>query len=140
MENQLLKEPGLFPSEEVLQNALGGIWPVYEIFRNTVTSTEFGLTPEWHYYNDGKAWLCKVVYKKKTVCWLSIWEGFFKVSFFFTEKHLEAIAALPVEEGIREDFCRQKPLGRLLPMIFDVSREEQLDDLLTVVRFKKTLK
>lgn len=43
-------------------------------------------------YNDGKAWLSKGEYKwiiargtnkVKPLFWLSIWEGFFKVSFFF---------------------------------------------------------
>lgn len=30
-----------------------------------------------------------------------------------------------------------KPIGKLIPMIFDISEKEQLSDLLTVVRFKK---
>ncbi|PKP08994.1 MAG: hypothetical protein CVU09_13085 [Bacteroidetes bacterium HGW-Bacteroidetes-4] len=37
---------------------------------------------QWRYYNDGKAWLCKVSYKKKTVFWLSVWEAYFKVAFY----------------------------------------------------------
>ena len=57
---------------------------------------------EWRYYNDGKAWLCKVVNKKKTVFWLSIWEHYFKTSFYFTEKHLESIDALNIAYASRK--------------------------------------
>lgn len=109
-------------------------------FLETITNNEYALTLEWRYYNDGKAWLGKAVYKKKTIFWLSIWEGFFKTSFFFTEKHLEAIAELDISETIKDEFTKAKTIRKLIPMIFDVNKEDQLDDLLTIVRFKKSLK
>jgi hypothetical protein len=62
------------------------------------------------------------------------------VSFFFTEKHLEGIAALDISEAIKDEFAKAKPVGRLIPMVFDIRGKEQLDDLLTVVRHKKSLK
>lgn len=140
MEAQSLREQDVFPTEEILKQTLGGIFPVYESLMKTVTGTAYGLTAEWIYYNDGKAWLCKVTQRKKTMFWLSVWESWFQISFFFTEKHLEGIAALDVDEVIKEDFCRQKPVGRLIPMIFRITREEQLSDLLKVTDFKKALK
>jgi hypothetical protein len=35
-------------------------------------SNENKLIIEWDYYKDGKSWLCKIINKKKTICWLSI--------------------------------------------------------------------
>ena len=141
METQLLKGPDVLPSEDVLKNALGNdIHKVFVSFMNTITGADYGLAYEWKYYNDGKSWLCKVSNKKKTVLWLSVWEGYFKIGFYFTEKHLEEIAALDISENIKEDFCRMKPVGRLLPMIFNIHQNEQLGDLLKVVAFKKSLK
>ena len=137
----LLRDSEIFPTDEVLRNTLvDSVHEVLESFIHTITSDEYGLIPEWKFYNDGKAWLCKVVYKKKTVFWLSIWEGYFQIGFFFTEKHLEAIAVLDIDEKIKEDFCLMKPVGKLLPMIFKIVRNEQIKDLLIVVRFKKNLK
>ena len=140
MEVQLLREQEIFPSEEVLKNVLGSIYPVYESLLKTITGAEYGLIAEWNYYKDGKSWLCKVCNKKKTVFWLSVWEGFFKTSFFFTGKHLESIAELDISEQIKEEFFRIKPVGKLLPMIINVNRCEQLVDLLKIVKFKKELK
>lgn len=137
----LLKDPELFPSDKVLKDALGdNVYSVLESFLTVITDTEYVLTVEWRFYNDGKAWLSKVVYKKKTVFWLSAWEGFFKASFFFTEKHREAIAALDISGTVKDKFAKAKPHGRLIPMIFDINNEEQLCDVLTIVRFKKSLK
>ena len=135
-----LRDAEIFPSDRVLKDTLGDVYDVLESFLATITNEAFLLNIEWRYYNDGKAWLCKVQHKKKTILWLSVWEGFFKVSFFFTEKHLEAIAALDISETIKEEFSITKPVGRLIPMIIDVNNENQLNDLLTVVRFKKSLK
>lgn len=137
----LLRDSDVFPADEVLKDALGDtVYSVLRPFMDTITNQEYGLTFEWRYYNDGKAWLCKVVHKKKTVLWLSVWEGFFKVSFYFTERHLEGIAALDISETIKEEFAKAKPAGRLLPMIIDVSDKEQINDVLSVIRFKKSLK
>ena len=137
----LLRDAGIFPSGKILEEALGkNIYNVLLSFLEAVTNKEYGLVIEWRYYNDGKAWLGKAVYKKKTIFWLSVWEGFFKTSFFFTEKHLEAIAELDISETIKDEFAKAKTIGKLIPMIFDVNEENQLDDLLTVVQFKKSLK
>ena len=140
METQLLREQEIVPTEDVLRNALGKNYAIFEALINTVTSAEFGLIPEWNYYKDGKSWLCKVCYKKKTIFWLSVWEQFFRTTFFFTEKHLEGIAALNIAENIKEDFSRSKSIGRLIPLLMSIDKKAQLKDVLTIVEFKKGLK
>ena len=141
MESQMaLRDAEIFPSDRVLKDTLGDVYDVLESFLATITNEAYLLSFEWRYYNDGKAWLCKVQHKKKTILWLSVWEGFFKVSFFFTEKHLEAIAALDISEAIKTELATTKPVGRLIPMIFNINNTNQLEELLTVVRLKKTLK
>lgn len=136
----LLRDADIFPSDKILEDALGEGFNVLVSFLESITNNEYALTLEWRYYNDGKAWLGKAVYKKKTIFWLSVWEGFFKTSFFFTEKHLEAIAKLDISETIKDEFAKAKTIGKLIPMIFDVNKANQLGDLLTVVWFKKSLK
>ena len=136
----LLRDADIFPSDKILEDALGEGFNVLVSFLEAVTNKEYSLIIEWRYYNDGKAWLGKAVYKKKTIFWLSVWEGFFKTSFFFTEKHLEAIAKLDISETMKDEFAKAKTIGKLIPMIFDVNKENQLGDLLTAVRFKKSLK
>lgn len=138
MENQLLKDKAVYPSDEVIEKALGGLWPVYESFVRAVTGAECGLTMDWHYYRDApNAWLCKVVYKKKTVLWLSLWEGFVKTSFYFLDRHMEGLAALGLDEA---NYTLHKEWGKMIPLVFDIRCEAQLPDVLKVTAFKKTAK
>ena len=136
MEVQLLREQEIFPSREVLQRVLGKVFEVWAEMETRVTQSELALTLDWNYYNDGKSWLCKVCHRKKTVFWLSVWEGCFKTTFFFLERHLKGIADLDISEKIKEDFCRMKPVGKLLPMVISIDKQEQLVDLLKIVKFK----
>ena len=137
METQLLRKPEIFPSKEVLKDILGEVYDVLDELETTLTQDEFALSFNWHYYNDGKSWLCKVSHKKKTVFWLSVWDGFFKTSFFFLERHLEGIAALQIDDNA---YKMEKEWGKMIPMIFNIKDKKQLQDLLKVIDFKKKAK
>ena len=137
METKLLREAEIFPSKDVLKHALGEVYDVLEELETILAQDKFALTFEWRYYKDGKSWLCKVCYKKKTVFWLSVWDGFFKTSFFFLERHLEGIAALEIPEN---SYVMEKEWGKMIPFIFSISKCEQLTDLIKMVNFKKIAK
>lgn len=85
METILLRDKEQYPAGEILMNALSDSYASFSELMAMIAGTEYRLAPEWNYYNDGKAWLCKVVYKKKTVFWLSVWDGYFQAAFYFTE-------------------------------------------------------
>ena len=105
-----------------------------------VTNTKSGLVTEWRYYKDGKAWLCKVCYKKKTIFWLSVWDKFFKTGFYFTDKNCTGVAELDIEEKIKEEFSRNKHIGKLIPLAIKMNRKEQIDDVIKIIEYKKRLK
>jgi len=139
-ETILLREKETEPTEPVLENALGKeLFIIYqkliEIFTN-----EFGLELQWRFYKDGGAWLCKVVFKKKTILWLSVWENYIKTGFYFTEKTGAGVLELDIDDKIKEEFESAKPIGKLIPLIIDIDRQKQLEDLKEVVRYKKGLK
>ena len=106
---------------------------------NTVEGERFRLTSTWNYYNDGKAWLCKVQFKKKTVFWLSIWDQYFKLAFYFTEKNGKGIFDLDIDEKIKKEFKEQPPVGKLLPLVLTINKKIQLKDVLKIVEYKKSL-
>jgi len=137
MEKQLLREQEIVPTKEVLKETLGKVYNVLEALELQLAQDEYALTFDWRYYRDGKSWLCKVSHKKKTVFWLSVWDGFFKTSFFFLERHLEDIAALQLDEN---GFVMEKEWGKMIPLIFSISSQKQLPDLLKLIKYKKTTK
>ena len=140
METPLLRDPGTPPSDEILKGILKNSYSAYGETVKTITGPEYGLIPQWKYYRDGKAWLCKVSNKKKTVFWLSVWEGYFKTSFYFVERHCPGVLDLDIDKSIKEEFKTKKPFGTLFPLSLEIRRKEQISDLLKVIEYKKSLK
>ncbi len=140
METRLLREKEVYPNKEVLEKALGESYLVFNELIKIISNEKYALTPDWRYYKDGQSWLCKVSNKKKTVCWISVWDKFFKVGFYFTEKTRLGINELNIENKIKEDFIRSKNIGKLIPLVINFSRKEQIDDVLKIMEYKKKLK
>jgi hypothetical protein len=140
-EDMLLRDPEIYPADEVVENIVPNeVFTVYKKVYEIITSEEAGLTPEWNYYKDGKAWLCKVIYKKKTVFWLSVWKHFIKAGFYFTEKYHPGVMNLPISEELKQRFQEATPSGKLIPLILDMDKDEQLEDLKKIINYKKSLK
>ena len=136
MEIQLLKDPDILPTKEVLEKVLGIKYLVFKEFMNTAESEELKLKPEWRYYKDGKAWLCKITFRKKTVVWLSVWSDCFKLGLYFTEKSGEGIPGLKIDDSIKEFYLNHKPIGKLKPIVVEVRMKSQLVDINTLIKYK----
>lgn len=137
---QLLRIEEVTPTEKVLEEALGkDIFDVYLMLMQIIESG-FQLEIQWRFYKDGKAWLCKVIDKKKTIFWLSIWDRFIKISFYFTEKTRWGIYDLQINNQIKDKFKKVEVIGKLIPLILDIEKEDELADLAEIIKYKKNLK
>jgi hypothetical protein len=140
IKTQLLAEQNILPTKEVLKNALGESYLVFNELMEIITNNHFRLVKKCGHYNGGKYWLCKVCYKKKTICWLSVLNNFFKVGFCFTEKNGLGMAELDIENNIKEDFKRIKKNGKWRLLVVNMHRKEQIDDVIKIIEYKKGLK
>lgn len=134
MEKLLLTDSALYPDSVVIKQALNERYEWYEKYMEAVR--EKGLSAEWRYYNDSKSWLCKTAQKKKTVCWLSVWDTGIKVSFYFTEKTIEGVNGL----NTKTQFEYAKPVGILFPVILNIDSAEKLNDLVKILEYKLKVK
>lgn len=132
---QLLRNADAAPSDGILSDVMGKrLFTVYGNIRQLFA--EMKLTEEWRYYKDGNAWLCKVQYKKKTVVWLSVWEKFIKLGFYFTSKTGAGIKDLAVNNEIKAGFENAAPIGKLVPLTMNMNSKEQLADLGKILQYK----
>lgn len=136
---QLLRTALEEPNTDMLQKLLHKYYICYKDFINTIT-TEYALTCSWNFYKDGNAWLCKIIQKKKTVCWLSVWDTGAKISFYFTEKHKDTVLSLNISEALKQQFISAKNIGKLLPLTIDLNNTSAVNDALLVTTFKMQLK
>lgn len=139
MTTQTLKDQQQYPDEATLKKVLGASYEAFEELMKIIKDPEFSLLAEWNYYNDGKAWLCKVQFKKKTVFWLSAWDSFFKTTFYFTLKNCSGIIELDIDEKIKEDFVSSKSIGKLIPLTMEIHNKKQIKDLIKIIGYKKSL-
>lgn len=134
----ILNDPTIEPTLEVLKSVMGDNYGNHLLFMELIS--RYGLTSEWRYYNDGKSWLCKMLHKKRNVFWFSVWVDCFKTTFYFTEKDIENIGALPISEATKSEFFMQKPIGKLIPMIISVKNSEPLADIDVAIGYKLSKK
>lgn len=149
MAEQLLRDANIEPTAEVICAALGAANGAYINFLNKVKN--HGMQVDWRFYNDGKAWLGKGLYKWQTVrgankevtaFWLSVWEGFFKVSVFIPEKARAGVLALPLSGEMKTLLEEAVPLGKLkfFPVVFDIDENGINEDIYTLINFRKEIK
>lgn len=148
-EQQLLRDANIEPTREVIAEGLGAANNAYIKFIETLKSHDIQV--DWRYYNDGKAWLGKALYKwttsrgtqkEMTAFWLSIWEGFFKVTLYIPEDARADALALPVGGEIKRVIEDAKQMGRLkfFPVVFDLRSDRLFDEIYLLVDFRKMLK
>lgn len=146
---QLLRDPSQKPTPEIISNALGKANTVYLQFLKDLNSRNITLMG-WRYYNDGKAWLNKGEYhwttsrgtsKVKPLFWLSIWDSFFKVSFFFSQKTQAGLLSLPISPEAKQIIQNAKSQGkttRFISVIFDIKDTSQLQDVYALAEYRKS--
>ena len=127
-----LYEREIFPTKEILQSVLGDTYGIWEEFETHLTQDGFSLTFNWKYHSEIKSWLCTVFHEKRIVFRVSVLRGFFKTLFLFTPKEMESFGALDIHEQIKTKLSHRK---HHVSMFMDVSKHEQLADLLKIVKF-----
>lgn len=129
-----LTDESVYPDEKVLRSVLGKSYNTYCTL--LALFNENGMEHEWRYYKDGKAWLCKVQKKKRTIAWMSAWKGFMQATIYFPEKYIDEIYNLDIGEETKKRIRETKNTGRSKPCIFRVSNVQMLKDLEKVMLFK----
>ena len=138
MEKQILIDPMIKPDSIVLESLLGKNYKRYLEFESELNKRN--LIIEWRYYNDTKSWLGKILHKKKNLCWLSVWNTGFKLTFYFTEKIIDRIWELGIDDEIKNAAKSIKPVGKFIPVIVLVKNKKMINNALKILEYKMQLK
>jgi hypothetical protein len=146
---QLLRNPNIQPTDDVIAKALGESNDTYIKFINEIASHDIHL--DWRYYNDGKAWLAKGLFKwtgvrggqkETTVFWLSIWDGFFKVTIYVPEKARADVLSLQLNNEVKLMIEATQQMGKLkyFPIVFDLCSDEMFEAVFLLADYRKSIK
>lgn len=133
-----LVDPNAYPDEAVLRGVLGAGYGAYGALMDAIA--ERGYTHEWRYYKDGKAWLCKVQRKARTLAWMSAWRGYAKATVYLPERYLAGLAAIALSDAARRSIDEAGNVGKSRPCMVDLHVGADVGDLLALMDYKATLK
>lgn len=140
MDALALTDPTTHPDERVLSRTLGARRTLWRQFFEEVAADQPDLATEWRYYNDGKAWLMKVTHKKKTVVWVSVHAGYFRITAYLTEKARAAVDASDLSADCKEQFANSKRYGKLIAVSVPFRKKADVKAGRALVALKLSLK
>ena len=135
-----LIDKNVYPDDDVLTRYLGKAKSVWDAFMDLLKTDYPSVSTEWRYYNDGKSWLCKTTQKKKTLCWISVWEGFYKVTFYFDNKAEESIRNSSIKDKLKECWLNLETKLKIKPITIEVSKKTQLKVIKELIELKGKVK
>ena len=136
----VLGDKNIFPSDDVLSSIIGDKKIVWQKIMSFANENFKGISEEWRYYNDGKQWLFKLQYRKKTVFWVGVLKDTFRITFYFGNKAEPVILNSSLPQNIKDDFSAAKSFGTLRPVTITISGTNDLDVICELIRLKTSLK
>jgi len=132
-----LKNPDYYPDDTVLQKILGPSFKAYKELLYIFEQNE--MQYEWRYYKDGKAWLCKVQKRKKTIVWMSAWKGYMQASIYIPLKNIDEVMKIGIDKATQDKIKNTRDVGKSKPCIFEIKNIEILEQLKMVMQYKESL-
>ena len=128
------------PTEDLVFSAIGGKKILWQRIMNYISDNYKDAAGTWNYYIDGKQWLFKMVLKKKTIFWLAVMNGTFRVTFYFGDKAEPAIISSDLPETVKSDFRQGKHYGKIRAVSTKITRPADVDIITKLVDIKVKLK
>ena len=134
MEKQALGDESVEPTEDVLKRVMGEGYQGYRWFASMLKHKEVELS--WRWYRDTRSWLGKATSAKQTICWISAWEGAFRVTFYFPERLREPLFARNVSDRVRKCMQNAPPGRKSIAVAVTVESEQEARELEELVNYQ----
>jgi hypothetical protein len=136
MEPLVLTDKDQFPTDEVIASHLGKRVALWGAFFDELHADHPDCEERWRYYNDGKSWLMNVSRKKKTVFWLGVIKGAFRITCYFTDKAADAIRKSALSGELKKQFLGGQRYGKLGGITITFRKKSDLKDAKALVALK----
>lgn len=136
--NLVLKDENIYPDDVLLKSLLGKSYKFYNELLELYEKNN--LKGTWRYYHDGKAWLCKVQLKNKTIAWMSAWEEFMQATIYLPNRLLEDVLSLDIDDLYKERIKETKNVGKSTPCIFEIKNKNEIKNFEKVMLYKMVAK
>jgi hypothetical protein len=139
METLVLTDKSIFPTDDLLFSIIGRNRVYWEMLLSGVHQKYPDAEELWKYYADGKSWLFRMVRKKKTLFWVGVLKGTFRVTFYFGAKAEPLILNSGLPEKIVEDFKTGKTYGKIRGISIKVQSPEDIENCLKLADIRNRI-
>ncbi len=140
MNQPVLSDKNQHPTEEIIFSHIGKSRELWILLLEHIHHTHPDFAEQWRYYNDGKSWLLKVTRKSKTIFWLSILEGCFRTTFYFTDRARPAISKSSLSDALKKQFRNGKQYGKIRGITVLYKRKRDVEDAKRLIELKMAVK
>ena len=140
MEELMLGDPLLVPTEELIGNLVGQKMQLWHDIHNYLGEDYPDASGAWNFYKDGHQWLYKMVRKKNTIFWGAILKDSFRITFYFGDKAEPLIEECSLPPDIISGFRTAKRFGSIRPISIKVMNNADVENVKKLVALKVSLK
>lgn len=134
MDRPGLTDPEVFPDTTVLSRMLGPAKAVWDTLMEMLQEIDPQIAAEWRYYNDGKSWLCKVMQRKTTICWVAVWDKCFSVAAYLNTKAEPLVRASSLPRAVKDSFLQSDK--KLRAITIEVRKRPDLEAVRELIGLK----
>jgi len=140
MEKPILTDKNQYPTEEIIFSHIGKSKIFWESLFEYIHKNHPDFSEEWRYYMDGKSWLFKITRKSKTIFWLSVIEGSFRITFYFTDRVQQAIMDSTISEDLKRQFKNAKKYNKIRGITINFKNNEDVEYAKSLIAIKLSIK
>ncbi len=140
MEPTVLSDRDQYPTNEIIFSHIGKTKVLWNSIFDYIHEQQPEISHEWRYYNDGKSWLLKAVRKSKTIFWLRIVEGSFKIAFYLNEKAEDLINKSKISDELKEQYNSGKGKGKIWAVVINIKNKKDVEYAKQLIGIKLSLK
>jgi hypothetical protein len=139
MEPPVLTDKAITPTNGLIFSIIGKNRIHWEKLSGGVYQKYPDALEQWNYYRDGKHWLFRMIYKKKTLFWIGVLKDAFLVTFYFGDKAAPRIQSSSLPENMIADFKTAKHYGKIRAISIRVQNSKDIENCLKLLEIKATV-
>lgn len=136
MDPLVLTDKSINPNDDLIYSIIGKNSEHWKRLMNAVPEKFPSAAGVWNYYNDGKNWLFKMVFKKKTLFWIGVHSDTFRVTFYFGEKAEREISGSNLPDDIKQQYLTGQRFGKIRAISIKIEDTSQVDCVLNLCEIK----
>jgi len=129
--NAVFGDPAVEPVPETIDEALGASAKAWAQWMGVLASA--GVATAWRYYRDG-GWVIRASRGSATVAWMSVNDGYGRVTFYFAQRLRPALVAADDLPQWVKDAARDA--NKTLSLTIQIRTTTDVSDAQSVLRYK----